>query len=220
MAEEFPDHSQYYLYQSNASAQPLRPHPQQNQQLRNNGAFLASQQAIRATIIDDRTIQQQRRLEHESYVQKALPNAMRSYGSIYSAHSTIQSESEPLLSKPNIYQYPCGVYGEPIELTRYRRNQIFLAFFIIFYVGYLIVGSICFQRLESEKEQEIRTTFRLARQIFLADNPSVKGSLADICSFFRLIFVSRSLSFNYCHCCGILIAIWDVLSTLCICAIY
>lgn len=50
------------------------------------------------------------------------------------------------------------------------------------------MGSVCFQRLESEKEQEIRAKFRLVRQTFLADNPSVKGSLVMTFVFYLFVF--------------------------------
>lgn len=167
MAEEFPDHSHQYLYQND-----LAPS--------SDVSSLLPSKRVRATVIDDRTIRRQRRTESERFVRKSVPNALRSYGSLYSAHPTLHAESEPLLSKTNGYPYPRGVYAEPIELTRYRRNQVFLAFYVAFYVGYLIAGSLCFQRLESGREQEIRAQFRLARQLFLADYPSVKGSLAAL----------------------------------------
>lgn len=173
MAEEFPEQHQYFLHQNDQS--PLQP-PSQYQR---NVGQLSSQHShpMLTNIIDDRLIQQHRRFEREHHLQKAISNANRSYGSIYSAHSTILSENEPLINKTNVYQHPCSVYGEAIELSRYRRNQIFLAFYIIFYVTYLIMGSICFQRLEINHEQEIRAKFRVERQLFLQDYPSVKGSL-------------------------------------------
>lgn len=175
MAEEFPDHSHHYLYQND-----LAPPPHQQPPGPDASSLLPSKRVC-APLIDDRTIRRQRRTEPERFVRKSLPNARRSYGSLYSAHApTLHSESEPLLGKANVY----GVYAEPIELTRYRRNQVFLAFYVAFYVGYLIAGSLCFQRLESGREQEIRAQFRLARQLFLADYPSVKGSLAS--AFFSL----------------------------------
>lgn len=182
MAEEFPEHHHSYLYENDQSS--LLP----SSQYQRNVDQLSSK-PIRTNVIDDRLIQQQRRFEREYRIQKAIPNANRSYGSIYSAHSTILSESEPLVSKTNIYQYPCSVYGEAIELSRYRRNQIFLAFYIIFYVTYLIVGSICFQRLEINHEQEIRAKFRAERQMFLQDYPSVKGSLNSTNFFSYLVIL-------------------------------
>lgn len=182
MAEEFPNHSHYYLYQNEL----ITPEQHQQPQQPSDDALPTSKRRVCAKIIDDQTIQRQRRFEPDYFVTKSLPNTIRSYGSLYSAHSTLHSESEPLLSKTNIYQYPCSAYGEPIELNRYRRNQVFLAFYIAFYVGYLIVGSICFQRLESGREQDIRAQFRLTRQLFLADYPNVKGSLAFFFSSFYL----------------------------------
>lgn len=159
MAEEFPNHEHYYLYETDLPRN--FDHVEINQTPH-----------VTAKIITANEIREQRRFERENYTQKSLPSIKTTYGSIYTKpHSIVQSESEPLLG---IYQ-PRYLCGQPVELSRYRRNQIFLFFYIVFYVGYLIIGSICFQRLEFGHEQEIRQDFRNIRRAFLDDNPSVRG---------------------------------------------
>lgn len=116
-----------------------------------------------------------RPIEHEKLIQKSLPSLKQSYGTIYNNTATFHSESDPLLFKP---PYPvCQPYlcTDSVRLPGYRRNQIFLFFYIVFYVGYLIIGSICFQRLETGVEQQVRDEFRSDRQKFLQEYPNVKG---------------------------------------------
>lgn len=125
-----------------------------------------------------------RRIEHECLIQHSLPTLQRSYGSIYSK-SGIISESTPLLRTKDGYQsYFCN---ERIELSRYRRTQIFLFFYIVFYVLYLIVGSICFQKLETGVEQEIREEFRDERRKFLEEHPTVEGC----CFCFGFVYIVK-----------------------------
>lgn len=114
----------------------------------------------------------QRCIEHEKFAQKSLPT-LKSYGSIYDTRPLL-SESDPLLGK-STYQRCHYLCADPIHLTRYRRTQIFLFFYIVFYVSYLVVGSICFQKLENGIEQQVRDEFRVDRQKFLDDYPNVKG---------------------------------------------
>lgn len=127
-----------------------------------------------ARAIDVIQISDQRQNEHARLTQKSLPSLKQSYGSIYNS-SPYMSETDPLIAS-NYYQ-KCQPYlcAEPIRLTRYRRTQIFLFFYIVFYVGYLIIGSICFQKLENGIEQQVRDEFREDRQKFLQDYPNVKG---------------------------------------------
>lgn len=119
-------------------------------------------------------VYEHRPIEHEKLMQKSLPSLKQSYGTIYNTN-TFHSESDPLLVKP---PYPvCQPYlcVDSVRLPRYRRNQIFLFFYIVLYVGYLIIGSICFQRLETGVEQQVRDEFRIDRQKFLQQYPNVKG---------------------------------------------
>lgn len=172
MTEEFVDHDSFFIFPKNhrnqrpkdviIKTQNTRPEPR------------ITHNVGRINVYD------QRRIETEQFTQKSLPNLMKpnlkptSYGSIYPKTKQYPSESEPLLNKN--YQYTSGyLYGEPIHLRRYRRTQIFLFFYIVFYVAYLIIGSICFQKLEHNVEQDIREEFREVRSKFLEENPSVKG---------------------------------------------
>lgn len=116
----------------------------------------------------------QRRIEHEKLTQTSLPSLKNSYGTIYSPRS-YYSESDPLIGSLKYDRCQPYLCGEPIRLTRYRRNQIFLFFYIVFYVGYLIIGSIIFQKLEISHEQKVRDEFRVDRQDFKQKYPYVKG---------------------------------------------
>lgn len=120
-------------------------------------------------------VYENRPIENEKLIQKSLPSLKSSYGTVYNNTTTFHSESDPLLVKP---PYPvCQSYlcADSVRFPRYRRNQIFLFFYIVFYVGYLIIGSICFQRLETGVEQQVRDEFRNDRQKFLQEYPNVKG---------------------------------------------
>lgn len=170
MTEEFPDYDSFFIF------------PKNHRNKRPENVIIKTQQKTRPepkitnNIVDRINVYDQRQFETEHFTQKSLPNLKPSYGSIYpkTTKKTYPSESEPLLNKS--YHYSDGyLYGEPIHLPRYRRTQIFLFFYIVFYVGYLIIGSICFQKLEHNVEQDIRDEFRDVRRKFLDENPSVKG---------------------------------------------
>lgn len=124
--------------------------------------------------ISRNNVYEHRTIEHEKLIQKSLPSLKPSYGTIYNI-PTFRSESDPLLVKPPFPVCQPYLCADSVLLPRYRRNQIFLFFYIVFYVGYLIIGSICFQRLETGVEQEVRDEFRLDRQKFLQEYPNVKG---------------------------------------------
>lgn len=168
MTEEFPDYDSFFIFPKNhrtqrpenviIKTQKTRPEPK------------ITNDVGRINVYD------QKQFETERFTQKSLStsNLKPSYGSIYPKTASYPSESEPLLNKN--YHYTSGyLYGEPIHLPRYRRTQIFLFFYIVFYVAYLIIGSICFQKLEHNVEQGIREEFRDVRSKFLEENPSVKG---------------------------------------------
>lgn len=121
-------------------------------------------------------VYEHRPIEHEKLIQKSLPSLKPSYGTILYNNTTIyHSESDPLLGQkpyPVCQSYLCA---DSVRLPHYRRSQIFLFFYIVFYVAYLIIGSICFQRLETGVEQQVRDEFRVDRQKFLQEYPNVKG---------------------------------------------
>lgn len=117
-----------------------------------------------------------RKVERNLLAQQSMPNLksngrFTSYGSLYVNKK--YSESDPLLGR-NARQYENTV--RPPFISRYHRTQIFLFFYIVFFVGYLIMGSICFQRLERDTEMNIRREFREAREVFLLEHPHVKGN--------------------------------------------
>lgn len=117
-----------------------------------------------------------RKFERNVLAQQSMPNLktngrFASYGSLLVNKK--YSESDPLLGR-NDRQYEHTV--RPPFISRYHRTQIFLFFYIVFFVGYLIVGSICFQRLERDTEMDIRREFREAREVFLLEHPNVKGN--------------------------------------------
>lgn len=114
----------------------------------------------------------QQHIISEKYQQKSLPNLKNSSTHLFKKR--IYSESDPLLGS-NGYtkaQYICGGH---VRFTRYKRTQIFLFFFICFYVAYLIVGSVLFQQFESNPERLVRDEFRAVRAEFLDAHPEVKG---------------------------------------------
>lgn len=166
MTEEFPDYDSFFIF------------PKNHRNQRPENVIIKTQKTrpepINTNSVGRINVYDQRQFETERFTQKSLPNLKPSYGSIYRNTKPYPSESEPLLNKS--YQYTSGhLYGEPIHLPRYRRTQIFLFFYIVFYVAYLIIGSICFQKLEHSVEQGIREEFRDVRSKFLEENPSVKG---------------------------------------------
>lgn len=105
--------------------------------------------------------------------QKSLPNLKQSQHNLYKRN--LLSESEPLLG--GNFRKRRHLCNEVVEFTRYKRTEFFLFFYIVFYLAFLIGGSICFQRLEYGAEQAIRREFREARQDFLDDHPSVSGTI-------------------------------------------
>lgn len=124
-----------------------------------------------------------RRVDRNVLTQQSMPDLKfngkyRSYGSLT---VPIYAESEPLLG--GNYRY--GVDSRRNGFFKHR-TQIFLFFYICFFVSYLIVGSICFQRLERDTELEVRRDFRDARQVFLMEHPSVSGN--------RIALDTRSVS--------------------------
>lgn len=114
-----------------------------------------------------------RRAEHNLLTQHSLPNLKNSGHGINDGLNTKKkySESDPLLGSSRHY----GSINSAPGQSRYRRTQIFLFFYIVFFVGYLIVGSLCFQRLERDTEMEVRKDFREARENFLEKHPSISG---------------------------------------------
>lgn len=168
MTEEFPDYDSFFIFPKDHRNQ--RP---ENVIIKTQSA----QQSQNTNRIGQMNVYDRRQFECGSFTQKSLPNLKPSYGSIYANKPLYHpsSESEPLLNKNS--HLPGYSYGEPIFVRRYRRTQIFLFFYIVFYVSYLIIGSICFQKLEQSVEQDIRDEFRDVRRKFLVENPSVKGYL-------------------------------------------
>lgn len=165
MAEEFPDFNSFFIY------------PKDHRNQRPENVIIKPNNVIEPRIsnhVGCINVHDQRKFETNKFTQKSLPNLKPSYGSIYPSKKTYPSESEPLLNR-TYHHYSGYLLGEPVPLTRYRRTQIFLFFYIVFYVSYLIIGSICFQKLENGIEQEIRDEFRDVRRKFLKENPSVEG---------------------------------------------
>lgn len=166
MTEEFPDYDSFFIF------------PKNHRNQRPENVIIKTKQTPpkpkHSNSVGRINVYDQRQIETQQFTQKSLPNLNPSYGSVYPQTRPFPSESEPLLNKN--YRFTSGyLYGEPIHLPRYRRTQIFLFFYIVFYVGYLIIGSICFQKLEHTVEQDIREEFRDVRRKFLDENPSVKG---------------------------------------------
>lgn len=170
MAEELPDYDDYYIFSKD----------------RKSYNSISGDNGITAVPNGDyvNVYEQERKQRNNYYAQRSLPNLKQSNISIY--RRRIFSESEPLLGGQNPYAYRSYLCGERIEISRYRRGQIFLFFYVVFYMAYLIVGSICFQRLEIEMELSIRDEFRQSRQSFLKEYPEVKGS-----DFFLILQIKR-----------------------------
>ena len=170
MAEEFPDYDSFFVYPKDHRKAQLenvnRGNPSNEKSTTAPSGSGSYQVKTSPNIYDRRSIQT------ETLSQKSLPNLKPSYGSIYTNKSYI-CESEPLLNR--VYNYSDYLYGEPVPTVSYRRSQIFLFFYIVFYAAYLIVGSICFQKLEIDVEQSIREDFQAVRRKFLVDNPSLTG---------------------------------------------
>lgn len=173
MAEEFPDYDSFFVYPKNHRKVQLenvnRKEPKEKRttptaSVSGSGYYVKSSPS---------NVYDRRQCETGKLSQKSLPNLKPSqYGSIYSNKSYI-CDSEPLLNRN--YNYSDHLYAEPIPVASYRRSQVFLFFYIVFYAAYLVVGSICFQQLEHGVEQSIRGDFQAVRQKFLVDNPGVTG---------------------------------------------
>lgn len=165
MAEEFPDYDTFFMFPKDHRIQRPENVISQSTKVKETTTGSSVGQIKRSSS----SVHDPRRFETEKFSQKSLPNLQPTYGS-FLPNKPYTSESEPLLHQGYYSGY---LYGEPVQ--RYRRSQIFLFFYIVFYVGYLIVGSIGFQNLEHDVEQDIRKEFQDVRRKFLEDNPSVKG---------------------------------------------
>lgn len=56
-----------------------------------------------------------------------------------------------------------------------RKENIWLTLYILLYVGYLCIGSVFFELLESGIEQDMRSSYRSSKAVFLAKYPEVQG---------------------------------------------
>lgn len=168
MAEEFPDYDDFYVFSKdrrNHSVDAVNGFPTTN----NNYKTLKDFDYVNL-------MHSEPRIQHEHFTQKSLPNLQQSTRSVYKRN--LLTESEPLLS--GNYRKRRTFCNDAIEFTRYKRTQIFLFFYIVFYMAFLIGGSICFQQLEYGAEQAIREQFRDKRKEFLDDHPSINGKF--VCS--------------------------------------
>lgn len=166
MAEEFPDYDTFFMFPKDHRIQRPENVISGSKKVKEatTGSSVGQMKRSSSSVYDPR------RIEREKFSQKSLPNLQPTYGSIFTS-KPYASESEPLLNRS--YLYSGYSFGEPVQ--RYRRSQIFLFFYIVFYIGYLVIGSVCFQKLENGVEQDIRKEFQDVRRKFLEDNPSVKG---------------------------------------------
>lgn len=132
-----------------------------------------------------------RRVERNLLTQNSLPNLKNSRFAVGDSLNAKKkySESDPLLGSNRHY----GSTASAPAQGRYRRTQIFLFFYLVFFVGYLIVGSICFQRLERATEMDVRKEFREAREIFLEEHPSVSGKLHSKLSTMTIFLAGNNL---------------------------
>lgn len=174
MAEEFPDYDSFFVYPKDHRKAQLenvnRKAPTKEKRIPATASESGSSYNVKPS---PSNVYDRRRFETEKLSQKSLPNLKPSqYGSIYT-NKSYGCESEPLLNRN--YNYSDYLYAEPIPVPSYRRSQVFLFFYIVFFAGYLIVGSICFQQLEHGVEQGIREDFQAVRRKFLVDNPGVTG---------------------------------------------
>lgn len=55
-----------------------------------------------------------------------------------------------------------------------RKENIWLTLYILLYVGYLCIGSVFFELLESGIEQDMRSSYRSSKAVFLAKYPEVQ----------------------------------------------
>lgn len=181
MAEEFPDYDSFFVYpKDHRKAQLENVNRKQSKEPKRTTATASDSASGSRVKASPPNVYDRRQFQTEKLSQKSLPNLPKpSYGSIYRNKSYI-CESEPLLNRG--YNYSDYLYAEPIPVVLpYRRSQVFLFFYIVFFAAYLIVGSICFQQLEVGVEQDIREEFQAVRRKFLADNPNVTGYLHVMC---------------------------------------
>lgn len=164
MAEEIPDYNDIYIFSKD----------RERTSLNNVNAAPRGYNTINEDYVN-LCANQQRRIQNECFTQKSLPNLNRSTKLVY--RSRVYSESDPLLGD-TVYCRQSYFCGEAVYFARYKRTQIFLFFYICFYIGYLIVGSVCFQKLETHTETLVREEFRRARINFLDEHPEVKGDTA------------------------------------------
>lgn len=172
MAEEFPDYDSFFVYPKDHRKAQLQNVNQQQPQIRATTSPMVGGSRSGYHVKQSPGVYDRRPYEREKLSQQSLPNLAPSYGSIY-AHRPYTCDSEPLLNRS--YNYSDYMFAEPVPEVPYRRSQIFLFFYIVFYAAYLIIGSICFQKLEVGVEQSIREDFQDVRRKFLVDNPSVTG---------------------------------------------
>lgn len=186
MAEEFPDYDSFFVYPKDHRKAQLenvnRKEPKRTTTTITTATVSASGSRVKAT--PPPNVYDRRQFQTEKLSQKSLPNLKPSYGSIYKSYTC---ESEPLLNRS--YNYSDYLYADPVPVVTYRRSQVFLFFYIVFYAAYLIVGSICFQKLEVGVEQSIREDFQDVRRKFLADHPLVTGYLHVICSLYTHFYI-------------------------------
>lgn len=160
MAEETTDYDDIYIFSKDRSKQSLNSV---------NGGVSNGYSSINHDYVN---LNDQRRIESEKYSQNSLPNLKHSDQHLY--RRRVFSESDPLLGG-NGYSKPRYICGGGVHFDKYKRTQIFLFFYICFYVAYLIIGSVCFQKLEINPERLVRDEFRAARIEFLEAHPEVKG---------------------------------------------
>lgn len=176
MAEEFPDYDSFFVYPKDHRKAQLenvnRQKPQSKATTRATMPMFSGSSRGSYHIRPSSNVYDRRPIQREKLSQQSLPNLAPSYGSIYT-HRPYAYDSEPLLNRS--YNYSDYLYAEPVPEVPYRRSQIFLFFYIVFYAAYLIIGSICFQKLEVGVEQSIREDFQAVRRKFLVANPSVTG---------------------------------------------
>lgn len=159
MAEEIPDYDDIYIF-----SKDRRKYSQNSVNGNSPKGY--------NTINEDYVNLYDQRIENGKAQQKSLPNLKNSTQHLY--RNRVFSESDPLLGS-NGYRKPRYICGGHVRFTRYKRTQIFLFFYICFYVAYLIVGSVCFQQFEIKPEHDVRDEFRAARAEFLDAHPEVKG---------------------------------------------
>lgn len=159
MAEEIPDYDDIYIFSKDRrrSLSNLNGH---------------SSTTNYASINDDYIYVSPPRYQIDRSSLNSLPNLKETQPNLFKR--PFYSESDPLLSgrRRCRSRYLCA---QNIHFPRYKRTQIFLFFYIVLYVGYLLLGSICFQKLETTAEQKVREKFRTERIEFLKEHPQVKG---------------------------------------------